>query len=192
MTTMFNVRNTTGCITRFLVCVSLLIISSWASAADKPNILLIVLDDAGYSDVAGFGRNDAPTPQLKKIADEGGLNEFKHSIMPEEKASTVKELQKDGKVIFVGDGINDAPVLAAADCGFAMGLGSDAAIDLVLGAPYAGVTTGCAGGRFHPIQDMGSAARPADATLVDGELAAVVLLGRAHLCRADVGPRAWG
>ncbi len=71
MTTMFNVRNTTGCITRFLVCVSLLIISSWTSAADKPNILLIVLDDAGYSDVAGFGRNDAPTPQLKKIADEG-------------------------------------------------------------------------------------------------------------------------
>ena len=67
----------------------------------------------------------------KKIADECGLNEFKHSLMPEEKASTVKELQKDGKVIFVGDGINDAPVLAAADCGFAMGLGSDAA-DVVL------------------------------------------------------------
>lgn len=65
----------------------------------------------------------------KKIADECGLNEFKHSLMPEEKASTVKELQKDGKVIFVGDGINDAPVLAAADCGFAMGLGSDAAIE---------------------------------------------------------------
>lgn len=65
----------------------------------------------------------------KKIADECGLNEFKHSLMPEEKATTVKELQKAGKVIFVGDGINDAPVLAAADCGFAMGLGSDAAIE---------------------------------------------------------------
>ena len=65
----------------------------------------------------------------KKIADECGLSEFKHSLMPEEKASTVKELQKNGKVIFVGDGINDAPVLSAADCGFAMGLGSDAAIE---------------------------------------------------------------
>ena len=65
----------------------------------------------------------------KKIADECGLSEFKHSLMPEEKAETVKELQKNGKVIFVGDGINDAPVLAAADCGFAMGLGSDAAIE---------------------------------------------------------------
>lgn len=65
----------------------------------------------------------------KKIAGECGLSEFKHSLMPEEKANTVKELQKNGKVIFVGDGINDAPVLSAADCGFAMGLGSDAAIE---------------------------------------------------------------
>lgn len=47
------------------------------AAADKkldillPNILLIVLDDAGYSDVAGFGRDDAPTPNIKQIANEG-------------------------------------------------------------------------------------------------------------------------
>lgn len=41
-------------------------------AADKkPNILLIVLDDAGYSDVAGFGRNDAPTPNIQQLANEG-------------------------------------------------------------------------------------------------------------------------
>ena len=65
----------------------------------------------------------------KKIADECGLSEFKHSLMPEEKAETVKELQKNGKVIFVGDGINDAPVLAAADVGAAMGMGTDAAIE---------------------------------------------------------------
>jgi arylsulfatase A-like enzyme len=37
----------------------------------NPNILLIVLDDAGYSDVAGFGRDDAPTPNIKMIANEG-------------------------------------------------------------------------------------------------------------------------
>lgn len=65
----------------------------------------------------------------QKIADECGLREFKHSLMPEDKAATVAKLQKNGKVIFVGDGINDAPVLSAADCGFAMGLGSDAAIE---------------------------------------------------------------
>ena len=41
-------------------------------AADrKPNILLIVLDDAGYSDIAGFGRDDAPTPNIRQIANEG-------------------------------------------------------------------------------------------------------------------------
>ncbi|MCB1616821.1 MAG: sulfatase-like hydrolase/transferase, partial [Pseudomonadales bacterium] len=37
----------------------------------KPNLLLIVLDDAGYSDVKGFGRNDAPTPHLEQLANEG-------------------------------------------------------------------------------------------------------------------------
>ena len=50
----------------------LFIFSLHAQAADsKPNILLIVLDDAGYSDVAGFGRDDAPTPNIKQIANEG-------------------------------------------------------------------------------------------------------------------------
>ena len=54
-------------------CVMLLmgLASSLAWTAEKPNVLLIMLDDAGYSDVAGFGRNDAPTPNLKKLADEG-------------------------------------------------------------------------------------------------------------------------
>ncbi len=65
----------------------------------------------------------------KRIANECGLSEFKHSLMPEDKVKTVTELKKNGKVIFVGDGINDAPVLSAADCGFAMGLGSEAAIE---------------------------------------------------------------
>ena len=50
-------------------------------------------------------------------------------LLPEEKLQKVKEQKlKSRAVAFVGDGINDAPVLAAADCGFAMGLGSDAAI----------------------------------------------------------------
>lgn len=42
-----------------------------APAASKPNVLLVMLDDAGYSDVAGFGRNDAPTPTLQQLAQEG-------------------------------------------------------------------------------------------------------------------------
>lgn len=56
-----------------IMLLPLLILLSWQvqAAEHKPNILLIVLDDAGYSDVAGFGRNDAPTPNIRKIADEG-------------------------------------------------------------------------------------------------------------------------
>lgn len=42
-----------------------------AATPKKPNVLLILLDDAGYSDVAGFGRNDAPTPNIRQIAQEG-------------------------------------------------------------------------------------------------------------------------
>ena len=50
--------------------------------------------------------------------------------MPEDKLRILEEIRKEsGKVIFVGDGINDAPVLAAADAGAAMGLGTDAAIE---------------------------------------------------------------
>ena len=63
------------------------------------------------------------------IAQKCGLNEYKSSLLPENKADEVDRLQKSGGVLFVGDGINDAPVLAKSDCGFAMGLGSEAAIE---------------------------------------------------------------
>ena len=49
-------------------------------------------------------------------------------LLPENKLSIVNAEKQNGTVTFVGDGINDAPVIAAADCGIAMGLGSDAAI----------------------------------------------------------------
>ena len=66
----------------------------------------------------------------KKIKTElKGLTEIKANLLPEDKLKTVNELKTTSKgVCFIGDGINDAPVIAASDCGFAMGLGSDAAI----------------------------------------------------------------
>ena len=68
------------------------------------------------------------------VAAELGLDEAKTQLLPDEKVAAVEELlqQKPDKrtLAFVGDGINDAPVLARADVGIAMGaLGSDAAIE---------------------------------------------------------------
>ncbi|MBR6062324.1 MAG: cation-translocating P-type ATPase [Spirochaetales bacterium] len=51
-------------------------------------------------------------------------------LLPQDKLSHIKEIKKNAKsVVFVGDGINDAPILTAADCGIAMGLGSDIALE---------------------------------------------------------------
>jgi Cd2+/Zn2+-exporting ATPase len=67
----------------------------------------------------------------EKIAGQLGLDEVYSELMPEDKVKYVEQLIKDSKTLaFVGDGINDAPVLARADVGIAMGaMGSDAAIE---------------------------------------------------------------
>ena len=64
-----------------------------------------------------------------KIAEKCGRNGFFASLMPEDKVECTEEIKKTGTTVFVGDGINDAPVLAAADVGAAMGMGTDAAIE---------------------------------------------------------------
>lgn len=68
----------------------------------------------------------------QKVAEELGLDWAKGGLLPEEKLEEVEQLKKqpDTKIAFVGDGINDAPVLATSDVGIAMGgLGSDVAIE---------------------------------------------------------------
>lgn len=67
---------------------------------------------------------------VKKVAKKVGINKYFSSLLPEDKVEKVKELKKEGKVLFVGDGVNDAPVLHIADVGVSMGqVGSDAAIE---------------------------------------------------------------
>jgi len=63
-----------------------------------------------------------------RIAGEAGITEFRAQVMPEGKAEAVAALRGEGLVGMVGDGINDAPALAAADVSFAIGAGSDVAI----------------------------------------------------------------
>lgn len=64
------------------------------------------------------------------VAQETGIDEVHARLLPEEKLSRLQEIrQRNGAVMFVGDGINDAPVLAGADVGAAMGSGADAAIE---------------------------------------------------------------
>lgn len=66
----------------------------------------------------------------KAIASQTGISEVHAHLLPQEKLSKLKEIRAShGNVMFVGDGINDAPVLAGADVGAAMGSGADAAIE---------------------------------------------------------------
>ncbi|MEE1114365.1 MAG: heavy metal translocating P-type ATPase [Eubacterium sp.] len=66
----------------------------------------------------------------KAVADATGIDEIHARLLPQDKVDALAAIRKEhGSVMFVGDGINDAPVLAGADVGCAMGSGSDAAIE---------------------------------------------------------------
>ena len=85
------------------------------------------LQDNGIRVIMLTGDNAATA---KAVAAKVGLTEFHSEVLPEEKANKVAELQREGEIVgMTGDGINDAPALALADVGFAIGTGTDVAIE---------------------------------------------------------------
>ena len=113
-------------------------------AADQDYLGYLVIADTPKADSAeairalkaeGVQKTVMLTGDKKAVAEavagELGLDEYRAELLPADKVTAVEELLKTGSpLVFVGDGINDAPVLARADVGVAMGaLGSDAAIE---------------------------------------------------------------
>jgi len=98
-----------------------------ADAVKSDSISAIAqLNEAGYRTVMITGDNERTA---KAIAKEVGIKEVIANVLPEDKAKKVEELQKEGFVAFVGDGINDAPALKQSNVGFALGSGTDIAIE---------------------------------------------------------------
>lgn len=99
------------------------------SDAARPTSLAAVgaLREQGISVVMLSGDNRATA---ERIARELGISDVIAEVLPGEKANKIKELQSQGKrVAMVGDGVNDAPALAQADLGIAIGAGTDVAIE---------------------------------------------------------------
>jgi Cu+-exporting ATPase len=85
------------------------------------------LQQQGITVVMCTGDNRAAA---RAVANELGIPEFHAEVMPEDKLRVVRELQEKGYTVgMVGDGVNDAPALSRADTGFAVGSGTDVAID---------------------------------------------------------------
>ena len=77
--------------------------------------------------IAADGRAVGGIVLADPVAAQVGVTDYRAGLLPQDKAKAVEAMQ--GRRVFVGDGVNDAPVLAAADCGVAVGLGSQAAIE---------------------------------------------------------------
>jgi len=88
---------------------------------------LRALHELGFRIIMATGDNERTA---KAVAAKLGIDEIRADVLPEDKARIIKELQARGhKVAMAGDGVNDAPALAQADVGIAMGTGADVAIE---------------------------------------------------------------
>lgn len=93
---------------------------------DDAKETISILKEEGYTPVMLTGDNEKTAA---RIAKEVGIEDFRYELLPGDKVNAIKELKRNGKVMMVGDGINDAPALSEADVGIAIGSGTDIAID---------------------------------------------------------------
>ncbi|MDF1610333.1 heavy metal translocating P-type ATPase [Hoeflea sp. YIM 152468] len=88
---------------------------------------IAALHRAGLKIIMATGDNETTA---RAVADQLGIDEVRAGVLPEDKKALVEELHKAGhKVAMAGDGVNDAPALAAAEVGVAMGTGADVAVE---------------------------------------------------------------
>jgi Cu+-exporting ATPase len=114
---------------------------SWLADADGPALLGLLAfrdrpRDSAREAIAGLHRLGLRTAMISgdnagaagAVARELGIDDVRAQVLPGDKAAAILSLREHGPVAMVGDGINDAPALAAADIGIAMGSGTDVAM----------------------------------------------------------------